>query len=180
MGLLVPALAISAVLYLAIGALVNFRKLRQFKGPPLAAFSRAWLAWKTFNADLYRAEQQAIERYGAPEEIAPVRAPPLITMTGSVARIGPNLLVTDDADLVRHMNAPGSRWTRSSWFTGLRLDPRQDTVFSTRDEREHADLKAKETGAVRKPIIGSTKVPLTTSSTTVETLMTSSRKSMPV
>ncbi|KAK5116038.1 hypothetical protein LTR85_009320 [Meristemomyces frigidus] len=129
MGLILPALILSAVLYAAWGAIANYRQLRQFKGPPLAAFSRAWLFWKTCNADLYKAEQEAIEKYG------------------SVARVGPNLLVTDDADLVRHMNAPGSKWTRSGWFTGLKLDPRRDTVFSTRDEKEHAELKAKETGA---------------------------------
>lgn len=49
------------------------------------------------------------------------------------------------------MNAPGSKWTRSDWYDGVKLDPRFDTVFSTRDEKVHADLKAKEIGAVRTP-----------------------------
>jgi hypothetical protein len=30
----------------------------------------------------------------------------------------------------------------------MKLDPRVDTVFSTRDEKLHADLKSKESGAV--------------------------------
>ena len=67
---------------------------------------------------------------------------------GPVCRIGPNLVVTSDADIVRHMNAPGSAWRRAGWYEGMRLDPRLDTVFSTRDEKLHADLKAKEAGAV--------------------------------
>lgn len=67
---------------------------------------------------------------------------------GSPCSIGPNLLVTDDADLVRHMNAPGSKWSRSGWYDGVRLDARYDSVFSARDERLHADLRAKEIGAV--------------------------------
>ena len=69
-------------------------------------------------------------------------------LVGSPCRIGPNLLLTDDADLVRHMNAPGSKWTRSGWYDGVRLDPRYDSVFSARDEKLHADLRAKEIGAV--------------------------------
>lgn len=68
--------------------------------------------------------------------------------TGSPARVGPNLLVTDDPDLIRHMAAPGSKWTRSTWYDAMKLDPRQNNVFSTRDERLHAELKAKEATGV--------------------------------
>ena len=32
----------------------------------------------------------------------------------------------------------------------MRMDPRQDTVFSTQDEKVHADLKAKEAGGVSR------------------------------
>jgi len=67
---------------------------------------------------------------------------------GSPVRIGPNLLVHNDPDIVRHLNAPGSRWRRSEWYEAMKLDPRTDTVFSTRDEKVHADLKAKEAGGV--------------------------------
>ncbi|KAK3047048.1 hypothetical protein LTR09_011473 [Extremus antarcticus] len=80
------------------------------------------------NARTHKAQHTALKQYGSP------------------ARIGPNLLVTDDADLVRHMNAPGSKWTRSGWYAGMRMDPRTDSVFSTRDEKVHADLKAREAG----------------------------------
>jgi hypothetical protein len=46
------------------------------------------------------------------------------------------------------MNAPGSKWTRSGWYDGVRLDARYDSVFSARDEKLHAELRAKEIGAV--------------------------------
>ena len=72
-------------------------------------------------------------------------------MVGSVARIGPNLLTTGDADIIRHISAPGSAWRRSGWYEGMKLDPRVDNVFSTRDEKLHAELKAKESGGVRRP-----------------------------
>lgn len=50
--------------YLVIGASVNYFKLRQFKGPPLAAFSRLWLFWQSVNARVNRAQFNAIRKYG--------------------------------------------------------------------------------------------------------------------
>ncbi|KAH9818961.1 Cytochrome-P450, partial [Teratosphaeria destructans] len=129
MGPLVLPLALLLLSYIAIGTIVNHRRLRQFKGPPLAGLSRAWMFWKATKSTLYQAEIDGIKRYGSP------------------CRIGPDLLITDDPDVVRHLNAPGSKWSRSSWYDGVRMDPRQDTVFSTRDEKLHADLKGKEVGA---------------------------------
>ncbi|KIW99911.1 uncharacterized protein Z518_10839 [Rhinocladiella mackenziei CBS 650.93] len=116
--------------YIFIGAVVNYRKLSQFNGPPLAGYSRFWLFWQAVNARVNTAEFEALRKYG------------------SVCRIGPDLLLTDDPDIVRHMNAPGSRWIRSEWYDAMRLDPRLDSVFSTRDEKVHADLRAKEAGGV--------------------------------
>lgn len=46
------------------------------------------------------------------------------------------------------MNAPGSRWTRSGWYDGVRFDARYDSVLSARDEKLHAELRAKEMGGV--------------------------------
>lgn len=71
---------------------------------------------------------------------------------GSPARIGPNLLVTDDPHLFRHMNAPRSRWTRGTWYDGMKMDPRRNNILSERDEKKHADMRAKMIGAVRHHI----------------------------
>ncbi|KAF2859031.1 cytochrome P450 [Piedraia hortae CBS 480.64] len=121
--------AAAFLVYAIVGACVNYRRLRQFGGPFLAGCSRAWLFWQSCRARVHEAQFDAIKE------------------NGSVARIGPNLLVTNDADIVRHLNAPGSRWRRSEWYNGVKLDPRQDTVFSTRDEHVHATLRSKESGA---------------------------------
>lgn len=72
----------------------------------------------------------------------------LIELIGSPARIGPNLLVTDDADVLRHMAATESGWSRSEWYIAMKSDPRCDSVFSTRDEKMHAELKVKEAAGV--------------------------------
>ncbi|WPH01848.1 Hypothetical protein R9X50_00470200 [Acrodontium crateriforme] len=111
-----------------LSCVLNDRKLRHFQGPTLARFSRVWMLWQSLHARVNRAEFDAISKHG---------------MT---CRIGPDILVTGDPDVVRHMNAPTSKWRRSPWYHAMRLDPRLDTVFSTRDEKVHSDLKAKEAG----------------------------------
>ena len=52
------------VFYILIAALVNYRKLRQFKGPPFAAFSRWWLFWEECRARLPHSQFAVIEKYG--------------------------------------------------------------------------------------------------------------------
>jgi hypothetical protein len=41
------------------------------------------------------------------------------------------------------MSAPRSRWARGDWYDGMKLDPRVNNVFSERDEKRHAELRAK-------------------------------------
>ena len=113
---------------LIIGGIINYRKLRQFKGPPFAAYSPIWLFWKTVTKQQRNAEVAAHEKYGP------------------VVRLGPNLLLTSDPDMIRHINSPGSKWTRSTWYDAMRFDPRANSVFSTRDEKFHAELRHLEIG----------------------------------
>lgn len=57
-------LLISLTSYICIGAIVNYRKLSAFKGPPLAAYSRAWLWRQSVGQRVHIAEKEALERYG--------------------------------------------------------------------------------------------------------------------
>lgn len=50
--------------YLLIGSIVNYRKLRQFRGPRLAAFSRLWLFKKECEGRLPHEFQDALRKYG--------------------------------------------------------------------------------------------------------------------
>lgn len=65
--------------------------------------------------------------------------------------MGPNLLITDDPELLKHMSAARSPWRRSPWYAGMKLDPKCDTVFSTRDEKLHSEMRTMEIGAVSFP-----------------------------
>ena len=71
-------------------------------------------------------------------------------LTGSPARVGPNLLLTDDPALMQAMNAPRSTFTRGPWYKGARFDTRQDQAFSTRNEEIRNALRAKMAHGARR------------------------------
>lgn len=52
------------VAYYAIGSYLNYRKLSQFKGPPLASITRAWLFWQEVHGRTHKAQHAAIKKYG--------------------------------------------------------------------------------------------------------------------
>jgi hypothetical protein len=67
---------------------------------------------------------------------------------GPLARIGPNLLVTNDADLLRLMSSARSTYSRAPWYDGMRLDPRVNNVISERNDKRHNALRAKMASGV--------------------------------
>lgn len=59
-------------------------------------------------------------------------------MLGSIARIGPNDLITSSPDLLVHMSAVRSPYTRGKWFyRATRWEPGKDHMFSELDETKH-------------------------------------------
>lgn len=64
-------------------------------------------------------------------------------ISGSPARIGPNMILTDDPVILRTMLAPRSPFTKGHWFKGMKFDPRADNLLSMADEKNHADLRTK-------------------------------------
>ena len=51
------------------------------------------------------------------------------------------MLITTDPDLIRRMNAVRSPFTRSSWYSCLKLHPERENVVSIVDERKHSELR---------------------------------------
>lgn len=58
--------------YIVFSSTVNYRKLRQFKGPPLATFSRFWLFWEECSARLPKSQVAAIRQYGNDSLFQPI------------------------------------------------------------------------------------------------------------
>jgi len=68
---------------------------------------------------------------------------------GSTARITPNMLITQNPNLMKRMNAVSSTFVRSQWYTALRLHPERDNITSVTDEKVHTDLRNKMSPGVR-------------------------------
>lgn len=67
--LLASPLALSLALlfllsYVCLRALINYRSLRQFKGPLLAKISRSWLFWQSLRARVNVAQFEALQQHG--------------------------------------------------------------------------------------------------------------------
>ncbi len=62
---------------------------------------------------------------------------------GDITRVGPNDLITSDPDLMRHMLNVRTRYSRSSWYDAMRLDPTKDNVLSQRNDELHGRTRSK-------------------------------------
>ena len=80
-----------------------------------------------------------------------VRRQVLILETGPLARIGPNLLLTDDPVLLRRINAARSPYTKGEWYDGVKLDPDINNTISEKDEGLHNQLRAMVANGVSYP-----------------------------
>ncbi|KAI4172463.1 MAG: hypothetical protein LQ343_003553 [Gyalolechia ehrenbergii] len=60
---------------------------------------------------------------------------------GSLARIGPNHLITSDPALTQRILSVGSRYKRAKWFDALRIDPHVANIVSERDPTNHSRLR---------------------------------------
>ncbi|KAL5419911.1 hypothetical protein PMIN04_006735 [Paraphaeosphaeria minitans] len=57
---------------------------------------------------------------------------------GSIARIGPNDLITSSPELITHMSAVRSPYSRAAWYNrSSRIEPGRDHIFSQVDEEKH-------------------------------------------
>ncbi|OAR05796.1 hypothetical protein LLEC1_04638 [Akanthomyces lecanii] len=103
----------------------SWSRLSHVPGPFWAALSKYWMVSQSLKGQQPYAIQQANERYG------------------SLVRIGPNELATDDPEMLRRMMAANSRYSRGPWYNALRFEPGKDNLFSMRDDDEHMKLRNK-------------------------------------
>ncbi|KAK5131531.1 hypothetical protein LTR08_000858 [Meristemomyces frigidus] len=118
-------IAAASTVYLIFTYFRAYRRLRAFKGPLLASFSEVWLFKESIYKRMHTGQREALSKYGSP------------------ARIGPNLLVTDDPELLRHMSAPRSNWVRGNWYEDYSFGGTTPNIFSETNEKKHARLRTK-------------------------------------
>jgi len=104
----------------AVATFVRYRRLRAFPGP----ISSGWCELLHMGAILSRHSHLWYKAVG--DEYGPL------------ARIGPNDLLTSSPDLLAHMNAVRSPYTRTAWYnSAVRMEVGKDHVFSQLHEAQH-------------------------------------------
>ncbi|KKY14442.1 putative cytochrome p450 [Phaeomoniella chlamydospora] len=121
----ISAIVVFCVVYAITTTYLNYRKLRHINGPLLAKISPIWMFYYTYRGTLYLAVEDALKKYGSP------------------VVVGPDVIVTDDPVIQRHMAAPRSPYVKGRWFKGMKFDPRMDNLLSMSDEKAHTELRAK-------------------------------------
>ncbi|KAI9869784.1 MAG: hypothetical protein M1830_005090, partial [Pleopsidium flavum] len=107
-----------------LSRLILWYPLREFKGPWLGSFSSLWMAKTAFSGHMSLELTAVCQKYG------------------SLARIGPNDLLTNDPETIRRMNAARSQYLRSEWYDSMALDPYLHNILSERNMTRHDALRS--------------------------------------
>jgi len=102
-----------ATAYLAHG-FYSWYRLSHVPGPFWAAFSKYWMVRESLKGRQPIAIKEVTDKYGT-ADFLPTNRPGFLLISvvlGSLARIGPNELVTDDPDVLRRMMGVRSAYTR--------------------------------------------------------------------
>lgn len=90
----------------------------------------------------------------------PLRSPSILlfarlfTIAGSIARIGPNDLVTSSPEILAHISAVRSPYTRTAWYyRATRVEAGKDHIFSLVDENKHAKRRQQMAAGVSSSLI---------------------------
>ncbi|KAF2132268.1 cytochrome P450 [Dothidotthia symphoricarpi CBS 119687] len=119
----------SLLLWYIEASIQSWYRLRKYPGPFLAKFSCIFMA-KT-------------QRSG----VMNLRYTEVNTTYGTIARIGPNELLTNDPELIRRMSSARSQYKRSDWYSGVRTDPKRDNLMSELDVHTHDKRRAQMASA---------------------------------
>ncbi|SMY20399.1 unnamed protein product [Zymoseptoria tritici ST99CH_1A5] len=122
-------LLLSAIL-LSLVARVSrrYRHLAEYRGPGIAAYTRLWICRTIASGNSAKIMVDINKQYGP------------------IARIGPNHLLTSDPELVKHILAARSHYTRGAWFDSIRIDPEVTNIVSERDTGRHNHLRHQMSG----------------------------------
>ncbi|KAI8255818.1 hypothetical protein K4K58_005368 [Colletotrichum sp. SAR11_239] len=113
------------ILWWLFSTVKQYLRLRHFRGPPLAAFSKLWHLKTVWGPKAHLDFYDVVKKYG------------------NLARVGPNDLIMEDPELVKRVLGARSTYRRADWYDAVRFHPKKNNVLSMRDEDEHAKLRAK-------------------------------------
>ncbi|KAF2400646.1 cytochrome P450 [Trichodelitschia bisporula] len=118
--------------------IVQYRKLRQVPGPWGSGWSQWCIVKSTFTNSIYLDIAAHCRKYG-----------PLV-------RIVPNMLVTNDPDIIRRMSGVRSLYTKGDWYAMTNIAVDRHHLFAETDEDAHSSLRSKMAQGFTARDLGST------------------------
>ncbi|KAK4120216.1 cytochrome P450 [Parathielavia appendiculata] len=113
-------LALAGLVVYLVYKVRTYYRLRHFKGPPGSGWFELWHSSAVLGDELHVQYKDVCDKYGV------------------IARIGPNDLITCSREVLSHMSAVRSPYTRASWFAmAFRFQPGKDNLFSETNEAIH-------------------------------------------
>lgn len=122
-------LATALLIYLIASTIHSWSRLRHVPGPFLAGISSLWELSAIATGREALVYEDLAKRYG------------------SLIRIGPTHVLTDDPDVLRKIAGVRGTYGKDGFYTGSIKHPDHDTMFSTLDIPTHDAMKAKLAGA---------------------------------
>lgn len=110
--------------YVIISTVYSWFRLRNVPGPFMAGLTYLWAA------TLANSGREAWIYYE------------LAKKYGHLIRVGPNLVLTDDPDVLRRMSGTRSTYGKDRFYNATIKVPDADNMFSTIDVRQHDKIKA--------------------------------------
>lgn len=131
----------------------SYRRLQAFKGPFWASISPVWLGMHTMSGKLHLRLAEVTREYGTYTWLSYINVlvdlRQILTLpSGSLARISPNFLLTDDPAFLRRMSAARSPYTKGKSYDGMKLDPDAQNTLSEKNEKKHTAMRAKVANGV--------------------------------
>lgn len=121
-----PLLIGAAILAWYLGSsIVAWYRLRHIPGPFWASVSNLWIIRTASSGRGASIFEEMGRKYG------------------SIVRIGPNYVLTDDPDFLRRTGAVRSTYNKTDWYIALRWQPYVDNTFTLRDHAVHDKRKAR-------------------------------------
>lgn len=115
---------ISILVWYSISTAVSWYRLRHIRGPFLASISNLWIVRASTSTRLSEIFEDVGREYG-----------PLV-------RIGPNQILTSDADFLRKSGAVRGTYNKSAWYVAFRWHPYIDSTFNIEDRLVHDKRKS--------------------------------------
>lgn len=125
----VCALLALFLVYLTASTLHTWSRLRQVPGPRAAGFSYLWVLKATASGRLAGIYDDLVQTHG------------------HLVRVGPELVLTDDPEVLRRMSAARSPYGKDAAYKATIRHPDHDSMFSVVDVARHDQIKSKLAGA---------------------------------